>query len=149
MPKQSKTLTRRKFLKGAAYASALSIGAVSTALASVSSVRPQQGMTNGTSASTVTLLNQSNRSVVLNAAQPVSLEKVHGWVVVKINKVPQQDFAETSNSITLSAGQQRSFAIDSELAPALQETGGHIVITNEYSALDNMVPMATYDVVVV
>ena len=145
MSKQTKTLTRRKFLKGAAYASALSIGGISN-LASASSTLTQPSMSDASDPFTVSLLNKSNRTVVLDAAQPVSLEKVHGWVVVKINKNTE---ASHGQGITLAAGQQRAFAVDSALAPALKDAGSHIVITNEYSALDNMVPMATYDVVVV
>ena len=140
---------RRQFLKGTAYASAVSIGSLSgLAFANSASKLKQDGISG--EVSTVTLSNQSNRAIVLDAAQPVSLEKVHGWVVVKINKTPQQSAADISSGdgIVFAAGEQRSFAVDAELAPALREAGGHIVITNEFSALDNMVPMATYDVVV-
>lgn len=141
MSKPNTSFSRRKFLKGAAYASALSVGSAS-ALSAANAMSSQPTTTKSTAASTVTLMNQSNRAIVLDATQPVTLEKVHGWVVVKINKAP-------ANGIALAAGQQGSFTVDSELAPALKDTGGHIVITNEYSELDNMVPMATYDVVVV
>ncbi len=150
MSKELNTVTRRHFLKGATYLSALSAGGLSS-MALANSVNPNQDIVGGSSAATVTLLNQSNRAIVLDAGRPVSLEKVQGWVVVKINKNPEIGSTQTTNGngITLAAGQQRSFAVDPELAPALKETGGHIIITNEYSALDNMVPMATFDVVVV
>lgn len=143
MSKETNTISRRHFLKGAAYASVLSVGGLS--VSSLSSMAyadsPKVNFP-----PKVTLLNQSNKTVALDAAQPVSLEKVQGWVVVKLNKA-----TETNNGqwITLAVGEQRSFSVDAELAPALKEKGGHIVITNEFSSLDNMVPMATYDVVVV
>ena len=137
MSKKTHSLSRRQFLKGAAYTSALSVGGLSS-LAFADS-------------STVTLLNQSNNTVVLDAANPVSLKKVPGWVVVKLNVTPELGSAEIndSHSITLAAGEQRSFAVDSDLVPELKQAGGHIVITSEQAVFDKMVPMATFDVVVV
>ena len=136
MSKQTNTITRRSFLKGAAYTSALSIGGLSS-VALAKSASPKQYIMSGSNASAVTLFNQSAKTVRLNATQPVSLEKVNGWVVVKINKASEQ----STDGIALAAGQSRSFAVDTELAPMLTETGGDIVITNEYSSLDNMVPI--------
>ena len=140
MSKQTDTITRRHFLKGAAYSSALSVGGLSS-VALAQSASPKEYIVSGSNASAVTLFNQSAKTVALNAAQPVSLEKVNGWVVVKINKASVQDSIE----ITLAPGQKLSFAVNPELAPMLTETGGDIVITNEYSELDNMVPLATYN----
>jgi len=144
MSKKNFTQSRRTFLKGAAYTSALSIGGLSS-LAFANSDSSKRDMHK-----TVTLFNQSDKTVALDAWQPVSLEKVNGWVVVKINKASEQVASETSNEqvVTLAAGQRLSFAIDSELAPMLKETGDYIVITNEYSALNNMVPISTYDTLV-
>ena len=140
MSNQTNTLSRRNFLKGAAYTSALSLGGLSS-VALAKSTSPKQYIMSGSGASAVTLFNQSTKTVHLDATQPVSLEKVNGWVVVKINKASVQ----SSNGMTLASGQSRSFAVDAELAPMLTETGGDIVITNEYSSLDNMVPITTYD----
>lgn len=141
MSKHTNTITRRHFLKGAAYTSALSVGGLSSvALADAASAK--QYIVSGSNSSSVTLFNQSAKTVVLNGSQPVSLEKVNGWVVVKINKATEQGSSET---ISLAAGQKRSFAVDTELAPMLTETGGDIIITSEYSDLDNMVPIANYN----
>ena len=146
MSRQTNTLSRRSFLKGAAYTSALSLGGLSS-LAFGESINTKQYIISGSDTSRVTLFNQSAKSVALDASQPVSLEKVNGWIVVKINKAPEQGYSELSASgaITLASGESRSFAVDAELAPMLIETGGEIVITNEYSTLDNMVPIATYN----
>jgi hypothetical protein len=137
MSKQTNSLSRRQFLKGAAYASALSVGGLS--VSSLSSVA-------FAGSSKVTLLNQGNKTVALDAAQPISLEKLDGWVAVKLNMA-----TETNNGqwITLAVGEQRSFTVDSDLVPALKKAGGHIVITSEQAVFDKMVPMATFDVVVV
>ena len=137
MSKNTNSLSRRQFLKGAAYASALSVGGLS--LSGLSSVA-------FAGSPKVTLLNQGNKTIVLDAAQPVTLEKLQGWVAVKLNMA-----TETNNGqwITLAVGEQRSFSVESDLVPALKETGGHIVVTSEQDVFDKMVPMATFDVVVV
>jgi hypothetical protein len=141
MSKQNNTITRRSFLKGAAYTSALSMGGfASVALANPDA--PKEYIVSGGAVSAITLFNQSAKTVALDASKPVSLEKVNGWVVVKINKASQQG---SSDITTLLPGQKLSFAVDADLAPMLTETGGEIAITNEYSALDNMVPIATYN----
>ncbi|MEH6456430.1 MAG: twin-arginine translocation signal domain-containing protein [Cocleimonas sp.] len=147
MSKLNNTLTRRNFLKGAAYTSALSIGCVSS-VAFATCGNKTAGMSASTSS--VTLFNQSDKTVALNTLQPVSLEKVNGWVVVKINKASDQSIIDldTDAIITLTAGQQLAFTVNSELAPMLKESGDLIVITNEYSALNNMVPVSTYDALV-
>lgn len=141
---KTNTLSRRNFLKGAAYTSALSIGGLS-------SLAFATGKTDAIPETlpTVTLFNQSDKTVSLDAWKPVSLEKVNGWVVVKINKAEELKSDMTNQqTITLGAGQRLSFAVDSELAPLLKDSGDYIVITNEYSALNNMVPISTYDTLV-
>ena len=144
MSKQTKPLSRRHFLKGAAYTSALSIGGLSS-LAFANSASASKDM-----AKTVTLFNQSDKTVALDASQPVSLQKVNGWIVVKINKASEQSIANlrTDEIITLSAGQRHTFEVDSELAPMLKETGDYVVMTNEFSVLNNIVPITTYDTLV-
>lgn len=150
MSKQTNTLTRRNFLKGAAYTSALSVGTVSSVAFAACGNTSQTKNHLSASTSSVTLFNQSDKTVALDSSQPVSLEKVNGWVVVKINKASEKNIAElnVNEIITLSAGQKLAFTVDSELAPMLKESGDYIVITNEYSALNNMVPVSTYDTLV-
>ncbi len=146
MSNQTKKLTRRNFLKGAAYTSALSIGGVSSVAFASCANKSQMSA----STSSVTLFNQSDKTVALDASQPVNLKKVNGWVVVEINKASDDSIMnlKTDEIITLTAGQQLAFEVDSELAPMLKESGDYIVITNEYSALNNMVPVSTYDTLV-
>jgi len=143
MSNQTKSLTRRNFLKGAAYTSALSIGGVSSVAFATCANKSHMSA----STSSVTLFNQSDKTVALDASQPVNLKKVNGWVVVEINKASDESIMnlKTDEIITLTAGQQLAFEVDSELAPMLKESGDYIVITNEYNALNNMVPVSTYD----
>lgn len=140
------TLTRRTFLKGAAYASALSAGSFS-GLSLAKSITPKQdgvsksGMVGEGGLMAVTLSNQSDEMVTLDAGQPVSLEKVNDWVVIKVNKAKSDTDVSMGKQISLAAGQECSFPVDAEVAPALNAGGAYIVITNEFSPLDNLVPV--------
>lgn len=144
MSNQTKQLTRRHFLKGAAYLSALSVGGLSSAAFAACG---HKNTKLSSSTSSVTLYNRSDKTVVLDATQPVSLEKVNGWVVVKINKAPTYRSLDlkTDKVITLTAGQKLSFTVDSEMSPMLKEGDDYVVLTNEFAAFNNMVPIASYN----
>lgn len=133
MSKQTNT-SRRKFLQGAAYASALSVGGLS-GLAAASSANTKQHITDtsGIPSSTVTLSNQSAKTVALDAKHPIILEEVNGWVVVKVNKASATGSTQTLN---LEAGQQLSYVVGSGLAPRLasgqqHRTSGQTVFVSE------------------
>lgn len=152
MSKPTNTLTRRSFLKGTAYASALSVGGLS-GIASANPATLTQGVaSNSNTASTsggllaITLSNNSGKAIALNPQQPVSLEKVSGWVVVKINKASTLDSSEImpGQQMSLAAGQACSFPVDAEVAPMLAAANANIVITDEFSSLDNMVPVTPF-----
>ena len=107
MSKQTKTISRRHFLKGAAYTSALSMGGLSgTALAS--SVTPNPFIVKESTLAAVTLVNQSATAVALDINQPVSLEKKNGWVVVKVNKASE---AALVQPLTLKQGRRSLFLL--------------------------------------
>ena len=80
----------------------------------------------------------------------MSLEKVNGWVVININKATDESILnlEADKIITLSAGQELEFKVDSKLASQLDEVGSYVVITPEFSALNNVVPVSTYGALV-
>lgn len=124
MPKHTHKLSRRRFLKGVAYASALSVGGLSS-LAVANSANPEQYMVSGVNSSVVTLFNQSPGAIALDAKQPVSLENINGWVVVKINKASEVNSGQVLN---IDAGQKLSLAVGDELAPLLQGSDRHRVI---------------------
>lgn len=147
MSEQINTQSRRHFLKGATYTSALSLGGLSS-LAFATEGKFKANLDNASTF--ITLFNQSDKTVALDASNPVSLEKINGWVLVKIKKASEQNILDLNMDeiITLSAGQQLPFTIDSELAPLIKESGDLIVITNEYNALNNMVPVSIYDALV-
>ena len=133
-----------------AYTSALSVGAVSSvAYASCGNANKVTANVS-TSTPSVTLFNKSGKTVALDASQPVSLDKVNGWVVVKINKASEESILnlKTDEIITLTAGQKASFTVDSEMAPLLKENQDYIVLTGEFAGFNNMVPITTYDTLV-
>ena len=132
MSKQTNT-SRRKFLKSAAYASALSVGGFSGLAAASSANTKHVTDTSGIPSSTVTLSNQSAKTVALDAKHPIILEKVNGWVVVKVNKASATGSAQTLN---LEAGQQLSYVVGSGLTPRLangqqHRTSGQTVFVSE------------------
>ncbi|MGH1427609.1 MAG: hypothetical protein ACRBEE_06680 [Arenicella sp.] len=139
MSKLTSNVSRRHFLKGAAYLSVLSVGGASSAALAIGE---NQSHAIAISSPSVTLSNQSDKAVFLNASQPVSLEHVNGWVVAAINKASDQS---TDQAMTLLPGQERTFAVDPGLASLLKAGDDYIAITNEYSAVSNMVPIFTYD----
>jgi hypothetical protein len=116
MSKQTNTLSRRNFLKGAVYTSALSMGGLS-GVALASSVTPNQFIVTDTTSAAVTLMNQTAKPVALDATKPVSIEKINGWMVVKVNKASDTGSAQIMN---LEAGQELSLSIDAELAPMME-----------------------------
>lgn len=141
MTDQTFTKTRRNFLKGAAYTSVLTVGGLSSVVLAADTI---SGASKSADKETVILFNQSGETVKLDAAQPVSLELLNGWAVVKINKDP----GNSEHAISLTPGERQSFAVDAVLAPMLGTTGNYIVITSEFTALNNIVPISTVDVAV-
>ena len=140
MPKQIqiKTMSRRNFLKGAVYTSALSMGGLSGA-ALASSVTPNQFIVTESTSAAVTLVNQSAKTVVLDIAQPVSLEKRNGWVVVKVNKA-----SGSTHPLNLEAGQKISFAVDAELEPMLTGSNQKPVINRTVFVGNDDFPASLY-----
>lgn len=138
------SLSRRSFLKGAAYTSALSVGAVSSVAYAVCGTTAAKKQT---SKARITLINQSHQTVALDATTPVSIENIGGWVVANINKASAQSILDlnVADIVTIGAGQTMTFEVPSALAALLPTSASSIVITSEYSAQNNMVPLTTFD----
>ena len=115
MSNQNNALSRRQFLKGAVCSSALSLGGLSGA-ALANSMSPNPFIVTESTAASVTLFNQSAQTVALDASHPVTLEKVNGWVVVKVNKGSDKGSLQPLN---LEAGQQITLSLDKALEPML------------------------------
>ncbi len=140
------SLPRRTILKSIAYGSALSVGGLSAVAFANSDISETNNTIEKEALQTITLFNQSDKTIVLDASQPVSIEQVNSWVVVKINKASENQ--NVQQTLSLASGQRLPFTIDSELAPLLKSTGDYIVITNEFTALNNMIPITTHDALV-
>ena len=140
MSKQTKTISRRHFLKGAAYTSALSMGGLSGA-ALASSVTPNPFIVTESTSAAVTLVNQSATVVALDINQPVSLEKKNGWVVVKVNKASE---AALVQPLHLEAGQKISFSVDAELEPMLTASNRKPVINRTVFVGNDDFPASLY-----
>ena len=140
MSKQINTVSRRNFLKGAVYTSALSIGGLSGA-ALANTVTPNQFIVSETTSSSVTLMNQTVNTVALDANQPVSLEKVDGWIVVKVNKASE---AGSVHKLNLEAGQTLELALDTQMAPMLTNSTEPFVINRTVFVGNDNFPASLY-----
>ena len=122
MSNQPLNKTRRHFLKGAAYVSALSIGGISNLSLAAKSTKAVENSANTLSGDRilgnsdikiiqetlfdrekVTLINQSGKLQMLDARQPISLQQLNGSLVVTVN----QDDANSTNGMVLMSPNER------------------------------------------
>ena len=136
MPKQNNTLSRRDFLKGAAYTSALSMGGLSS-MAIANSVDPVPYIENGM----ITLINQNNQAIALDAKRPISLEEKNGWIVVNVNKAPN---ANSAQALNLESGQKLSFAVENGVTPTLTSRDQHHGINSTIFVGEDNFPASLY-----
>ncbi|MEB8432995.1 hypothetical protein OO007_12225 [Cocleimonas sp. KMM 6892] len=157
------TKSRRNFLKGAAYTSALSLGglsglayaAKSTAADKMTSAKASAFMANSgisimqqktLTGETVTLINQTDKIVMLDALKPVSLEQFNGSIIVRVNQIESE---ATNGMIAISPSERISFDIKSldfneSYAGALQSSHtdqNHVNISSEHSIFNRVVPV--------
>lgn len=160
--------TRRNFLKGAAYTSALSIGGLSSyafAAANCASntvINETAGYSscaisrvNGISIiqqtkidrETVTLINQSGKLQMLDARQPISLEQSNGSLLVSVN---QNDSEAVNGMVLMSPNERFTFDVkaigidvsDAIDIPALTNLAEHqLQISSEHSVFNRIVPV--------
>ena len=167
MSNQIVNKTRRHFLKGAAYVSALS----ATGLSSLAFANKSKTVT--TSATDkiinekilgdsdikiiqetlndrekVTLINQSGKLQMLDARQPISLHQIDGSLVVTVN---QNDAEAVNGMVLMSPNETFTFdvkAIGIEIAdatdiPALTNLAeNQLQIVSEHSVFNRIVPVA-------
>ena len=169
MSKQTNFIqSRRNFLKGAAYTSALSIGGLSgvvyafggdTTDDKVSSVDisesnisvMQQKMLHK---ETVSLFNNSDEPIMLDALKPINIERVNGSLVVKPNVIATGAPAYTG-MIMMHPSQRISFDIQTtggifssaEIADVSKLEGQLMHITSEHSAFNKLIPVTLPHVV--
>jgi len=168
MSNQTFEQSRRHFLKGAAYTSALSLGGLSSyAFAASSSnkvalneaevysncaIRSVNGISiiqqTKLDRETVTLFNQSGKMQMLDARQPISLHQVDGALVVSVN---QNDEKAVNGMVLMSPNERFTFdvkAIGIEVAdtsdiPILTNLAeNQLQIVSEHSVFNRIVPVA-------
>ncbi|WP_299871252.1 twin-arginine translocation signal domain-containing protein [uncultured Cocleimonas sp.] len=163
MTNKTFTKSRRNFLKGAACTSALSLGGLSGLAFAAKATASEQALGAKTSADlvnssisimqqktltgeTVTLINQSDKIVMLDALKPVSLEQYNGSLIVRVNQIESEAF---NGMIAVSPSERISFDIKSldfnnSYAGALQSSHtdqNHVNISSEHSIFNRVVPV--------
>jgi hypothetical protein len=155
--------TRRKFLKGMAYSSALTVGGGISSVAFALSNKKQalskvaapgcalptcdisilQRQTFGKEI--VTLVNHTNDIVTLDSITPVGLEHVNGSLMVKINKVED-------GALTLQASERLTFEVEAisanlfnDVVPVPNVLAGHLKISSDHAAFNGIIPVTVFD----
>lgn len=162
MSDQKFTPSRRTFLKGAAYSSALTLGGLSGIAMAGSAVskRATEGYALPTcdisimrqhtlGKEIVSLFNHTDKVVTLNSITPVGLEHINGSLLVKVNQIDDH----TSNKvIKLKAGERLSFEVEAitknnstESLPIPNVLAGHLKITSDHPAFNGIVPVTVFD----
>jgi len=138
--KKTTNQSRRHFLKGAAYLSALSVSGLSS-VAFATKISTALNETAGFSKNngikiiqetffdreSVTLINESGKLQMLDVRRPISLQQTNGTLVVKVN----QNDADAVNGMVLMSPNQR-FTFD------VKAIGIDVSNTNGLSALTNL-----------
>ena len=156
MSNQSITQSRRNFLKGIGFTSALSIGGLSS-VAFAASGTATLSQPSGSASSdisimqqrlfdkkTVTLINQTDKLVMVDALKPIRLEQVNGSLVVKVNQIESEAL---NGMIAISPSEHISFDIkeigtdfaNTDIFPMTNPTGSHLQITSEHSIFNRVI----------
>lgn len=162
------TQSRRNFLKGAAYSSALSVGGLSSVAFAMSgkasldtkhtadivenniSVMQQQMLHK----ETVSLFNNSDNPIMLDALKPVTIERVNGSLIVKPNVIEAGAPAITG-MIMMHPRQRISFDIQTtggafssaEITDISKLDGQLMHITSNHSGFNKLISVNTPNIV--
>ena len=167
MSTQNNAISRRSFLKGMAYTSALSVGGVSAvALAGKPSSAIDADLTSQAMASKipdngdiriiqetvfnrekVTLINESQKLQMIDARRPVSLYQANGKLVVRVN---QDEAKATNGMLVMSPGQNLHFDVaafgieineDMDLPALTNLAENELQIRSKHSIFNRIVPV--------
>jgi len=157
--------SRRNFLKGAAYTTALSVGAIGglSSLAFANSVGTKSDAITSTSISdinimqqkmlhkeAVTLFNKSDDTIMLDALHPIQIIRVNGSLQIKPN------FIESSaccGMIMILPRQRIAFDIQTtgghfssaEIQDVSKLDGQRLHVTSEHFAFNKLIPVSNFD----
>ncbi|MEH6456427.1 MAG: twin-arginine translocation signal domain-containing protein [Cocleimonas sp.] len=158
--------TRRHFLKGAAYVSALSVGGLSSVAFAIKGTATLDKSADSLlgdrilgdsdiriiqetlfDREKVTLINQSGKLQMLDACKPISLYQANGTLVVTVN---QNDADAVNGMVLMSPNEQFTFdvkAIGIELSEAIDMptltnlAENELQITSQHSVFNRIVPV--------
>ena len=153
--------TRRTFLKGLAYTSALSLGGFSSlamAKSNTGTALPTCDIhmlpTQNTGSEMLSLYNHTDASVTIDGIDKVNLDDENKFLAVKVNKLDKQ---AGQNSITLAPGETMQFevsAISSDFQDYSAENGslelpnvlaGQLKVSSNHQAFDGLIPVTIFD----
>lgn len=161
MSKQLTNRSRRNFLKAATYTSVLSVSGMSSLALSGDTAINTESTKNAVGSAdsnisvmqqqmlhkeTVSLFNNSDEPMVLNALQPVKIERVNGSLIVKPNLIEAK---AVSGMIMMYPRQRISFDIQTtggifssaEIADVSKLEGQLMHITSSHSAFNKLIPV--------
>lgn len=150
MSNETVNKTRRTFLKGAAYTSALSVAGVSS-LAFVlnknkDKLEDKTASFNKGKVETVYLLNNSDQTITLDASFPVIIERVEGTLTAKPNLID----ANSNNGMVMMMPHQRiSFEVQTkngvtsgvEIADISKLYDQQLQMTSIYPTFNTVIPV--------
>lgn len=160
--------TRRTFLKGLAYTSALSLGGISSfamaksnALSSDSSKNvalPTCDIhllpTQNTASETLSLFNHTDANVTIDGIDKVNLDDENKFLVVKVNRLDKQS---GQDSVTLAPGETMEFLVsatssDYQEYSALNASlelpnvlAGQLKVNSDHQAFNGIIPVTVFD----
>jgi hypothetical protein len=158
MSSQTITQSRRNFIKSATYTSLLSLGGLSSLAVAVNDTAPLKKSAEVSKSSirviqqkmlgreSVTLINQSNKLLMVDALKPISLEQVNGSLVVKVNQIESEAF---NGMVAISPSERITFDIkeigadftNTDVLPLTDLARNHLKISSEHSIFNRIVPV--------
>ena len=163
MSNQTKFIpSRRNFLKGAAYTSALSVAGISSFAYAITTDTSTVGGKTASVANgdisvmqqkmlhkeTVSLINNSDEAVTLDALHPVTIEGHNGSLIVKPNLI---ESAASGSTIIMQPRERISFEIQTtgsifshaEISDANILAGKQLHISSNHSGFNRLIPAPT------
>ena len=156
--------TRRTFLKGLAYTSALSLGGISSiAMAKSSASSATTALptcdihllpTQHVGSETLSLFNHTDTSVTIDGIDKVNLDNENKFLVVKVNKLDKQT---GQDSVTLAPGETMEIKV-SAISSDYQEysaanaslelpnvLAGQLKVSSDHQAFNGVIPVTIFD----
>lgn len=152
-------LSKRRMMKGLAYGVALGATGMSGLTLSKSSMTDKAGVAgsalptcdltiyqlqNGAK-ETVSLMNLSGQTVMLDEISPVGLEHVNGSLVVRLNNIP-------NGKVMIKPGERFSFEVEAVSQTQNQAElivpnviAGHVRIKSSHTAFNGIIPITVFD----